>query len=145
MADNVGYTPGSGATVAADEIGGVLFQRVKLTHGEDGSAIDASEANPLPVVTPNELLEAIQALRMAVHSLTRTIGMMTVDPTTARLRAEMTIAASQTLATVTTVSTVTTLSTMTNQSQIGGVSANTQIPNLLTLTGDNLRRNISVT
>lgn len=35
MADNVGYTPGTGATVAADEIDGVLYQRVKLTSGED--------------------------------------------------------------------------------------------------------------
>lgn len=49
MADNVGYTPGTGAIVAADEIGGVLFQRVKLTSGEDGTANDVSSASPLPV------------------------------------------------------------------------------------------------
>ncbi len=36
MADNVGYTPGVGATVAADDIGGVLFQRLKLSLGGDG-------------------------------------------------------------------------------------------------------------
>lgn len=48
MADNVGITPGSGATAAADDIGGVLYQRVKLSHGEDGSATDTSEAAPLP-------------------------------------------------------------------------------------------------
>jgi len=41
MADNVGYTPGSGATVAADDIGGVLHQRVKLSLGTDGNATDA--------------------------------------------------------------------------------------------------------
>lgn len=41
MADNVAYTPGSGATIAADEIGGVLHQRVKLSLGADGSAADA--------------------------------------------------------------------------------------------------------
>lgn len=41
MADNVGYTPGSGATIAADDIGGVLYQRVKLAIGADGSAADA--------------------------------------------------------------------------------------------------------
>ena len=40
MADNVGYTPGSGATVAADEIGGILFQRVKPVVGADGTAVD---------------------------------------------------------------------------------------------------------
>jgi hypothetical protein len=36
VADNVGYTPGVGATVAADDIGGVLFQRLKLSLGGDG-------------------------------------------------------------------------------------------------------------
>lgn len=41
MADNVGYTPGSGATIAADDISGVLYQRMKLSLGADGSATDA--------------------------------------------------------------------------------------------------------
>lgn len=50
MADNVGYTPGSGATVAADEIGGVLHQRVKIGVGADGTATDVSSANPMPAV-----------------------------------------------------------------------------------------------
>lgn len=49
MADNVGYTPGTGAIVAADEIGGVLHQRVKLGIGADGVAVDVSDANPMPV------------------------------------------------------------------------------------------------
>lgn len=51
MSDNIGYTPGTGATVAADNVGGVLFQRVKLAHGTDGAAVDASAADPLPVVS----------------------------------------------------------------------------------------------
>jgi hypothetical protein len=41
MSDNTTITPGSGATVAADNIGGALFQRVKLGIGADGSASDA--------------------------------------------------------------------------------------------------------
>lgn len=49
MADNVGYTPGSGASIAADDIGGVLHQRVKIGVGADGAATDVSEANPMPV------------------------------------------------------------------------------------------------
>jgi hypothetical protein len=49
MADNVGYTPGSGAVVAADDIGGVLHQRIKVGIGADGTAVDVSEANPMPV------------------------------------------------------------------------------------------------
>jgi len=53
MADNVGYTPGTGATVAADEIAGVLHQRVKLGIGDDGVAVDVSATNPMPVSVGN--------------------------------------------------------------------------------------------
>lgn len=49
MADNVGYTPGVGAIVAADDIAGVLHQRVKLGIGGDGVAVDLSAANPMPI------------------------------------------------------------------------------------------------
>jgi hypothetical protein len=54
MADNIGYTPGTGATVAADEIGGVLHQRVKIGVGADGTAVDVSEANPMPIDIPSK-------------------------------------------------------------------------------------------
>ena len=53
MADNVAITPGTGATVAADDIGGVLYQRVKPVHGADGSATDVSTASPMPVSLTN--------------------------------------------------------------------------------------------
>jgi hypothetical protein len=50
MADNVGYTPGSGATIAADDISSVLFQRFKLTLGADGvNGGDVASGNPMPV------------------------------------------------------------------------------------------------
>lgn len=51
MADNVAITPGTGATVAADDIGGVLFQRIKVTWGPDGTGNDADVATgkPLPI------------------------------------------------------------------------------------------------
>lgn len=50
MADNLAITPGSGATVAADEIGGVLYQRNKLIHGVNGTNDgDVSRANGFPV------------------------------------------------------------------------------------------------
>ena len=49
MADNVGYTPGTGATVAADDISGVLHQRVKIGVGGDGVAVDVSSSNPMPI------------------------------------------------------------------------------------------------
>lgn len=53
MADNVGITPGTGATVAADDVGGILYQRVKNTFGADGVAVDVSAANPMPVYGPD--------------------------------------------------------------------------------------------
>lgn len=50
MADNILITPGAGATAAADDIGGVLFQRMKLIHGTDGvNAGDVSTVNGLPI------------------------------------------------------------------------------------------------
>jgi hypothetical protein len=42
VADNIAITPGSGAIVAADDIGGVLYQRVKLDVGADGASVAAS-------------------------------------------------------------------------------------------------------
>lgn len=53
MADNVAVTAGAGTTIAADEIGGVFYQRVKPVFGADGSATDASAANPFPVTVIN--------------------------------------------------------------------------------------------
>lgn len=51
MADNLGYTPGSGATVAADDIGGVHHQLIKVEYGAADSATQVSETAPLPVQT----------------------------------------------------------------------------------------------
>lgn len=148
MADNVGYTPGTGATVAADEIGGALYQRIKPTFGEDGAATDVSTANPMPMAAYGELIEALEAMRMSVQAMTRTIGLMQPD-TAARMRVALdSITAGLTLATITTVTTVTTVttcSTLTNQTQIGGLAATEQIPSLMRLGADSMRRNISVT
>lgn len=50
MTDNVIIDPGvGGATIAADDIAGVQYQRVKVTSGADGYATDVSRAAPLPV------------------------------------------------------------------------------------------------
>lgn len=53
MADNVTITAGSGTTIAADDIAGVLHQRVKISQGADGSATDVSSASPLNVTLAN--------------------------------------------------------------------------------------------
>lgn len=47
MADNIAVTPGTGATIAADDISSVLYQRVKISQGADGTAVDVSSAAPL--------------------------------------------------------------------------------------------------
>lgn len=105
MADNVAITAGTGTSIAADDIGGVMHQRVKVTHGDDGSATDASTTNPLPVQLLGEALDAMQAMRMAINALTRTIG-QTLPDTAGRQRVLLdAISASLTLATITTVST----------------------------------------
>jgi inactivated superfamily I helicase len=88
----------------------------------------------------------LQALRLAVAALTRTIGLMTPD-TAGRMRvtlesAPAVVAASQ--SGTWNLSTITTCSTLTNQSQVGGYGANDQIPALMHLSADSLRRNITV-
>lgn len=42
MADNFPFTGGSGLIGAADDVSGVLYQRVKIAVGADGTATDAS-------------------------------------------------------------------------------------------------------
>lgn len=50
MADNFVANPGAGgSTFAADDIGGVLYTRVKPVWGTDGSQIDTSVSSPMPV------------------------------------------------------------------------------------------------
>lgn len=59
MVDNVDVTPGTGATIAADDIAGVKYQRVKISVGADGSATDlapgqATKANSIPVALASD-------------------------------------------------------------------------------------------
>jgi len=50
LADNTELNAGTGGdTIATDDIAGIKHQRVKVQHGADGSATDASAAAPLPV------------------------------------------------------------------------------------------------
>jgi len=57
MADNLFVTPGSGASIAADDVSGVLFQRVKLSVGADGVALDmTSAAGAVAASTPRVTL-----------------------------------------------------------------------------------------
>ena len=88
----------------------------------------------------------LEALRLAVAALTRTIGLMTPDAA-GRMRVTLESAPAVVPASQSgtwNLSTITTCSTLTNQSQVGGYGANDQIPALMHLSADSLRRNITV-
>jgi|SanBayMetagenome_1026888.scaffolds.fasta_scaffold69173_2 hypothetical protein len=111
MPDNVGYTPGSGATIAADDVGGALLQRVKIVQGIDGvNDGDVASSNPLPV---QEASGAMSLLRRILERLMSPVGFdMSLD------RSRVTAVLES--GTVTTVSTVTTVTTVTGLTNIDG-------------------------
>jgi hypothetical protein len=119
MANNVGYTPGTGALVAADDIAGVLHQRIKLGIGGNGVAVDVSEANPLPVldVTNAESLQSmILLLTRMLNYLNSPMG---YDKSLQRARQTAIIESG----TITTVGTVTTVSAVTSLNNIDTYNA----------------------
>lgn len=63
MTDNIDVTPGTGATIGADDIGGVLIQRVKVTWGPDGTAndVDTASGKRLPVASSHETSQIANA------------------------------------------------------------------------------------
>jgi hypothetical protein len=150
MPDNVGYTPGTGATVSADEILGILYQRVKLTLGADGvNDGDVSSSNPMPIAAYGELIESIEAMRIAIQALTRTIGLAQVNPLTGRMLVDNSGVTQPVSGTVTATGTIAATQSgtwnITNLATIGGVAANSQVQSFERMTADNLRRNITVT
>lgn len=74
MADNVSITSGAGTTIAADDIGGVKHQRVKLSLGADGTAVDAgagagavgTDTQRVTLASDDPAVVALQALDNAV-------------------------------------------------------------------------------
>ena len=122
MSDNINVTPGAGDTVAADDVGGVKHQRVKLTLGGDGvSDGDVASGNPMPVTAP-DLSSALEAALLMLSAILE--GMPRTDAnaraivnTSDQGNVTVALATSQTLATVTTVGTVG------NQTNIGGRDA----------------------
>jgi hypothetical protein len=143
VADNVGYTPGTGETIATDDIAGVQYQRVKPVWGTDGVAQDVNNTTPLPVTGAQELMEAIEAMRMAIQTLTRTIGLAQVNPLTGRMLIDGAGVTQPVSGSITANQGGTW--NITNLTQVGGQAANSQIPSFERQTADNLRRNISVT
>ena len=106
MADNTTLNPGIGGDiVAADDVAGVKYQRIKLTLGADGvNDGDVSASNPIPVAESGPLLTLFIRL---LNLLGAPVG---YDKSLGRYR-QTTIIES---GTVTTVS---------NQTNIGGVQA----------------------
>lgn len=143
MADNVGYTPGSGEIIATDDIGGVQYQRVKPVWGTDGVANDVNANTPLPIQAIGELMEAIEAMRMAIQALTRTVGLAQVNPLTGRMLVDGSGVTQPVSGTVTANQGGTW--NITNLATIGGIAANSQVQSFERMTADNLRRNINVT
>jgi hypothetical protein len=151
MADNVGYTPGTGAKVAARDVSysgeAALAQAVGLvtfTGPDDAkSATDVSTNNPLPIAAYGELVEALEAMRMSINSLAKSIGYALPNAQGFPIMEVRQATAANLNATV--AGSLTTLTTLTNQAQIGGFAANDKIPSLMHMQADNLRRNIVVT
>lgn len=59
MADNITVTPGTGATIGADDVSGVLIQRVKVDLGGDGATSplvrgQQAKANSIPVTLASD-------------------------------------------------------------------------------------------
>ena len=70
MADNVAVTPGTGASIATDDIVGIQYQRVKLTQGADGvNDGDVSATNPMHVrISDGTDIAAVVPLGTAIVS-----------------------------------------------------------------------------
>ena len=154
MADNVGYTPGAGSKVAARDVTysgeAALAQAVGLVTfvGADDAktATDVSTTNPMPMAAYGELIEAVEAMRMAINALTKSIGYALPNLLGQPIFEARQATAANLNATVSgSLSTVSTVTTLTNQSQIGGFAANDKVPAFMHLQVDGLRRNISVT
>jgi len=104
MADNVlvQNPGGTNYTTATDVIGDVHYQRVKLASGPDGTAVDVSDAAPLPVgalraedllvmmsrivklLESNAVVDQQQRQRIAVDSIAGGLTLPTVSTLTAQ-------------------------------------------------------------
>jgi hypothetical protein len=89
MVDNLGLTPGTGATIAADDIGGVLYQRVKIAQGADGTGVDVSSAAPLHINMASSQGNVAAVSGSITASATNTPGTAVTASTTGQIVANV--------------------------------------------------------
>lgn len=152
MADNTTLNPGVGGDViATDDIAGVKYQRIKIGFGEEGTYLDVSDTDPLPVLGPLTDAELRAAAIAVTGGLTdtelRAAPLVVTDATAAELLdglqtlllrllnatnsprgydvglARNRVSALVESGTITTVSTVTNVGTVGNQNTMGGTQA----------------------
>ena len=127
--------PANGTVVAADDIGGIKFQRMKPTWGDPGNAVDTSVAAPLPVQIisvpgQDSVTEGITLLRRML-AVMKPFGVITgggsnrlsIDINNITGGALESVGTVTTVTGVTTVNTVSSVSTVQNQAQMGGITA----------------------
>lgn len=90
MADNTTLNPGVGGDViATDDIGGVKYQRIKVGFGEEGTYLDVSDTDPMPVLGPLTDAELRAAAIAVTGGLTdaelRASPLVVTDATSAEL------------------------------------------------------------
>ena len=78
MTDNIDVTPGSGATIATDEIGGKHYQIVKLAYGP----LDAQQLVDVADGLPVAILGTVPTAEVRANTGTRTIVPASTSSTT---------------------------------------------------------------
>ena len=96
----------------------------------------------MPIQGVGELVEQLSVIRMLLQSLTRSVGQAMPDAA-GQLRVVLPSGQAVNIGGQTV--NVTTVTNLTNQVNIGGLPATEQIPSLMRLGADSLRRNIVVT
>jgi hypothetical protein len=119
---SAGYTSVSGSTITLSFNTSSMFSTdpIQVIYDNDDA------------ITNNELIQAIESLRMAIQSLLRTGLGQSMPDTQNRLRVLTDTASS-----------IGTVSTLSNQTNIGGFAASEQTPSLMRLSADSIRHNIT--
>jgi hypothetical protein len=133
--------------VASSTAGFTAVNNTTITLDYDTSAMSSNDLLQViydndDAITNNELIQAVQAMRMGIQSLNRTIGLAQTNATNGALYVDGSRATQPVSGSLSSVSQV---SLVTNTQQVGGQNTNSFVPSFERMTADNLRRNINVT